>query len=494
MKLFSEKLTKYKFLLLSIFIIVEFSSFILLFISYKSIYLNVFDQTKEVAIEKAKSINLSLNQLYKLTLYKDIQDLKFIGKHMSFLANNEINNKSKYYQNIINNNNSHIYYATVGELTYFNEYYNDEIKQFLYYDNYVKNYIDNITNRKNILSDMANKDKHPELNSISYYKYNGSINDIENNQIKKAAAKYLISILKTNYLTRFLVKGKDFDLMHYFLLTKDELYIYPPEAYNNSFLYIFSSLINCQNFPECVYDFIINKTKNNIKNVDNEDYIFPAIPISYLDYQIIVNLVCLNIPFTQKLNLTDFTKNPIMCIEINTTKIFNKNFEQVKENFHFIFFTPESNNIIALYNDKTDLYEPIKKLFNNSKFGNYSLNHKKTFNYFHFFHFLYFDLFQNPSLLKENNINYEDIIKEYEVIKDKILEVIKNPNNSIDGNYNLEVEKTTCKSDLYYNGKICLKDSFLMVISPIYGDFNYINENYIDVPNKTIDQILFYSL
>ena len=166
MKLFSEKLTKYKFLLLSIFIIVEFSSFILLFISYKSIYLNVFDQTKEVAIEKAKSINLSLNQLYKLTLYKDIQDLKFIGKHMSFLANNEINNKSKYYQNIINNNNSHIYYATVGELTYFNEYYNDEIKQFLYYDNYVKNYIDNITNRKNILSDMANKDKHPELNSI----------------------------------------------------------------------------------------------------------------------------------------------------------------------------------------------------------------------------------------------------------------------------------------------------------------------------------------
>ena len=494
MKLFSEKLTKYKFLLLSIFIIVEFSSFILLFISYKSIYLNVFDQTKEVAIEKAKSINLSLNQLYKLTLYKDIQDLKFIGKHMSFLANNEINNKSKYYQNVINNNNSHIYYATVGELTYFNEYYNDEIKQFLYYDNYVKNYIDNISNRKNILSDMSNKDKHPELNSISYYKYNGSINDIENNQIKKAAAKYLISILKTNYLTRFLVKGKDFDLMHYFLLTKDELYIYPPEAYNNSFLYIFSSLINCQNFPECVYDFIINKTKNNIKNVDNEDYIFPAIPISYLDYQIIVNLVCLNIPFTQKLNLTDFTKNPIMCIEINTTKIFNKNFEQVKENFHFIFFTPESNNIIALYNDKTDLYEPIKKLFNNSKFGNYSLNHEKKINYFYFFHFLYFDLFQNPSLLKENNINYEDIIKEYEVIKDKILEVIKNPNNSIDGNYNLEVEKTTCKSDLYYNGQICLKDSFLMVISPIYGDFNYINENYIDVPNKTIDQILFYSL
>ena len=176
--------------------------------------------------------------------------------------------------------------------------------------------------------------------------------------------------------------------MHYFLLTKDELYIYPPEAYNNSFLYIFSSLINCQNFPECVYDFIINKTKNNIKNVDNEDYIFPAIPISYLDYQIIVNLVCLNIPFTQKLNLTDFTKNPIMCIEINTTKIFNKNFEQVKENFHFIFFTPESNNIIALYNDKTDLYEPIKKLFNNSKFGNYSLNHKKTlFSFFSFFVF-----------------------------------------------------------------------------------------------------------
>ena len=79
-----------------------------------------------------------------------------------------------------------------------------------------------------------NKTKHPELNSISYYKEGGSISDIEENQTKKLFSKYLISILKTNYIKRFVVRGSDFEINHYFMLTKEEIYIYPPESFENS--------------------------------------------------------------------------------------------------------------------------------------------------------------------------------------------------------------------------------------------------------------------
>ena len=63
--------------------------------------------------------------------------------------------------------------------------------------------------------------KHLETNSISYYKLNGNINDLNNNQKKKLTAKYIISILKTNYIKRLMVKGTEFDASHYFVLIND---------------------------------------------------------------------------------------------------------------------------------------------------------------------------------------------------------------------------------------------------------------------------------
>ena len=65
--------------------------------------------------------------------------------------------------------------------------------------------------------DLMNGTKHPELNSISYYKLNGSISDINSNQKKKISAKYLISILKTNILNRLSIQGEEFNILRYFL-------------------------------------------------------------------------------------------------------------------------------------------------------------------------------------------------------------------------------------------------------------------------------------
>ena len=88
MKLFSEKLTKYKFIILPVFTLVEISSFILIFVEYKSPYLKVFDDAKIVAINKTISITHTLNEIIKLSLHRYLQDLKLAGKHMSFLLNN----------------------------------------------------------------------------------------------------------------------------------------------------------------------------------------------------------------------------------------------------------------------------------------------------------------------------------------------------------------------------------------------------------------------
>ena len=201
MKLFSEKLIKYKFLVLLIFILVELAGFILLFVSYKSPYLKVFDDSKNISIEKTIAITHTLNEIFKLCLHKYLQDLKLAGIHMLFLSNNKLNKNSQFYKNLEDDQDKQIFFATLEELKdNFNEYYNENEKMFYYLDKYIKLYIENEEKRQYILSELMDKNKHPELNSISYYKLNGNINDLTNDPIKKMAVKYLISILKTNYI------------------------------------------------------------------------------------------------------------------------------------------------------------------------------------------------------------------------------------------------------------------------------------------------------
>ena len=125
---------------------------------------------------------------------------------MSFLSNNEINNKSQYYQNIINNEEKHIYNAYIEDLKdNFREYYNASQKKFFYLDNYIQNYVEDVNKKPLILKELMDSTKHPELNSISYYNPKGNINYLSNK--KEFSVKYLISMLKTNLIKRFIVKG-----------------------------------------------------------------------------------------------------------------------------------------------------------------------------------------------------------------------------------------------------------------------------------------------
>ena len=78
--------------------------------------MKVFDDSKTVTINKTIAITHTLNEIIKLSLHRYSQDLKLAGKHMLFLLNDGINNKSQYYQNMISDNDKKIYYATLEEL------------------------------------------------------------------------------------------------------------------------------------------------------------------------------------------------------------------------------------------------------------------------------------------------------------------------------------------------------------------------------------------
>ena len=160
-------------------------------------------------MEKAMSITNSMNEAFKMSFTRNYLDMKFIGKHMSLLANNEINQSSKYYENIVKNEDKKIIYGTIEELKKnFSEYYDINKNKFLFLDNYNKKYTNDKNDNFSILNELTNNSLHQELNCISFYKVKGNISYIESNLKKKIAAKYLISILKTNFLNRYLSRGE----------------------------------------------------------------------------------------------------------------------------------------------------------------------------------------------------------------------------------------------------------------------------------------------
>ena len=497
MKLFSEKLTKLKCALLLAFSVLEVICFLILFISYRPLYLKAFDQAKEAAIEKTISITHTLNEILKLSLNEYLLDLRLAGKHMSFLAYDSINSKSQYYNNLINNEDKHIFFSTLEDLKKnFSDYYDENENKFLFHEKYIKDYVQNNSNQINTLNYLMDKTKHPELNSISYYKQNGSINDIEENETKKLFAKYLISILKTNYIKRFVIRGSDFEINHYFMLTKEDLYFYPPEPFENSSVFMLKNIYHCQNnITECLYNTIINKMENITESQHIHAKRFPLIPITYINFENITNILCLNIPFEKQLYFdNNNTDDLLICMEINMEKIFHKNMFGTKPGFNFILFIDNEGDKIPIYTDHTEIFEEIRKVFNNSKFGNYSLDsdYHKYFQHFDFFQVLYIDLFKEPSLLEKYEISLNDIFNEYDVIEKKILNEVNKFNITGDDYITLDIQKTTCNSDIYYNGQKCSKDNFMLIIHPLKGNFHPINLFFIDDTDTQIDQILFY--
>ena len=500
MKLINEKLAKFKFILFFIVILLEVLAFLIVIFMYRPIYIKTIEITKNHTINKTISATKIFNDILKIALYRYLCDLKLIGKHMSFLGDVEDDTKyikrtSQYYKNLITNEDKVIVYGTMEELKKINnltKYYKEEENRFQYFSVYNKDYLES-GKQTQVINVLKNKTIHPELNMIAYYKLNGNLASISQN--RKIASKYMISILKTNLLRRFVTKGNDIEFMHMILLIEDEIYIYPPEAFNNTELFYISNKyrFNCSvgnalnNFPTCVYKYMNQKNSNFTSYLPG--YTRPSMFETRINYEQVSVDFCINIPFDKAFDLVNLTYNPYICLEFNFTKLFDRDIFESKEAFEFIFFfiDPNYNNdIIGLYTDKKDRYEQIKTVFNDNKFKDFNINpnsqNRNNFFYsFSLFHFLYVDIFNDSNSYSNLEISIDEIIEEYYEIKDKIVNELSSLNHNgnsggtgagtefaIEDDYKvIEIEKTCCRSDIYYNNMTCLKDTFLFIIFPL---------------------------
>ena len=527
MKLINEKLAKFKFILFFIVILLESLAFLIVIFMYRPIYIKTIEITKNHTINKTISATKIFNDILKIALYRYLCDLKLIGKHMSFLGDVEDDTKyikrtSQYYKNLLTNEDKVIVYGTIEELKKINnltKYYNEEENRFQYFSVYNKDYLES-GKQTQVMNVLKNKTIHPELNMIAYYKLNGNISSISQN--RKIASKYMISILKTNLLRRFVTKGNDIEFMHMILLIEDEIYIYPPEAFNNTDLFYISNKyrFNCSignalnNFPTCVYKYMNQKNSSFTSYLPG--FTRPSMFETRINYEQVSVDFCINIPFDKAFDLVNLTYNPFICLEFNFTKLFDRDIFESKEAFEFIFFFIDptyNNDIIGLYTDKKDRYEQIKTVFNENKFKEFNIysidqNRNNYFYSFSLFHFLYIDIFNDSNSYSNLKISIDEIIEEYYEIKDKIMKELSSLTHNgssggtgagtefaIEDEYKvIEIEKTCCKSDIYYNNMTCLKDTFLFIIFPLYGNFSLINEYFMEDYRFPVDLPLFYSL
>ena len=160
--------------------------------------------------------------------------------------------------------------------------------------------------------------------------------------------------------------------------------------------------------------------------------------------------------------------------------------------FNFVLFFENENDKIPIYTDRIEIFDEIRKVFNDSKFQKFSLNsdYHLYFKHFDFFQFFYIDLFKEPSLFDKYNISLDELFDEFKIIETKILDSLDNFNITRDEYITLDIQKTTCKNDIYYNGEKCLKDDFMIIIHPLKSYFHLINEFFIDESNIKIQQIL----
>ena len=168
-------------------------------------------------------------EIIKNGIYRYYADLKVIGRHMSKLIlegndSDSINKNSNFYKNYADSKNKTIIFSnlqTLSSVDYLKKYIDNNDK-FNYVEKYEEEFKE--TNDPNyIIQSLLDNEKHKELNSIAYYKYNGDINSLTN--LSRISANYLISILKTIYIKRYLTKRQENEYLHINLLLKDEFFI-----------------------------------------------------------------------------------------------------------------------------------------------------------------------------------------------------------------------------------------------------------------------------
>ena len=512
MKLVEEIITYPACSLIISTIIIELILLLYIQLNFKSGYLLLFEPTNQIVI---KASNLSVNKYNEVLsdgIYRYLADLKSIGKHMSTFVlegeskSNSINKNSKFYKNYVNSLNKNIIFANFENIAS-----TDYLKKYLkngkldYVSNFENEFIAEKSNNYQ-LEILLNDQKHKEMNTISYYKYNGNINSLTTST--RTSANYLISILKTIYVKRFLTKRELMDYLHMFLILKDEFFIYPPDSVNNTYLYNFPNYANTscnygsnnvdKEFPKCIYDYI---------KLESNYLISYALPFNklfflqaYIRFNFIVIDLCMTIPFIKYPDFKSYTHLPHICIELNFTKLLEFANVPVKDKFKIGVFARYNNaryGLLPVFYSNAKMYSLAIKVYSDSKFGDFSINENDPKqSYFSMFHFLYLDIFANKSCYTHQNFSMKEIFEEYEKIS---LEFVNRTKDIDLFNYSLpsidyfEIEKTGCSKNLYDDNVTLSKDKYLVIIKPMTCKFSLMAQNFFEIQDLVIDYPVLYT-
>ena len=496
MKLIQEYIIKIVFLIIAAVAAIESLITFLLVQRAKLIYNSVYSETMQKTEEKTIEITKKLEEYGTNLVTRYITDLKLICKHALLLNGKKNFNIEEVIQedaDILKNSNKNIVYATVEELNNIeniSKYYSVNNSFYDYITNYEKEF-ENVTDKNFILNQLF-LDSHEELNTISYYNYENNDTSLIPEE-KKISIKYITSILKAIFIKRYLVKKSNIDYIRFLLIDKNEIYIYPPEAYNNTNLFFFEYSYpngNCnftsnnssKQFPLCIYNYM-NKA---LVQADNNFLIIIKEKI-YLQRNFAA--FCLKIRFTKNQE-----NEPFICIELELSSILSTANFTIPQKFEFGMFTLSNNIIAPLIYSQKDIYKKIITTFNSFNGTNnerYKIQKIKNTQIFSLYHFLYFNLIETLKNHTELTLNYTEIDKEYNEIENRIQNEIKNfrKNSNKTSKISFTFQKTICQKKLLNNEYEFKKDEFKIIIYPLTYEIRDLDEDYLEM-NQTFERNL----
>lgn len=499
MKIINE-FTKYLIILFIVFVsLLEVEIFCYIIFRYNKAFEKIKGRALVNSSEKAVQLTGKINYFISTLFIRYKTDLKLMGKHMLLYVGNDENpqkiiNKST---SFLLNNNKSIINADLTELlsdNNINKYYNSSTKK-LDYIHYYENEFKNNYDSSYIIEELFDESKHNELNMISYFSANNS--NITEEKEKQETIKYLMTILKTIFIRRYISKREYHDYTRFLLINEDEIFIYPPEDYRNINLYSFPYMYNdtsCSyhlnenktngNFPKCVYDYIVKK-------YEKQNKIYPFIFKTKYNYEEFYFNICVIVPF-----LRNSDKNSYICIELNIVNIFNSLSLDTDDNLEFGVLSDSNNALIPFYYNNQSVYEKIKQLFNDSFFGEFAINQTNTnqatqkFRLFHFLNYKYFENIENKKINTPKATVFSDLKQEYTEIRQIFVDNIK-----ISSMYSMSffnISKSFCTAKLHSSQYECLKDNSSVIIFALTDSMIALSDNYLD-KNETIgSEVLFY--
>ena len=493
----------YVFLALEVLFIICFGIFFYISLNSNSDYI------EEILLENNREIQNSFNSFLSRRISLIKQDLFLIGKHSDiFLGklNMKINTSSQFYKSYnLDLDKS----CLIDGSKIVNSSINGSYNKIKDKKNPIISYIDNYYNTEDKDSEkmISYFQKDKLFDKISYYEgFNDDGSNI-NNYIGYVC--YMKSIFKSIVIKESISQGKFISLNSIYLFMNNNIFQYLPNETNiNSInqLSIYSDIIICEYkyTSRCISDFI----KDNLNYSINENYN----NISYVEY---FHYFDRKYNFYSCLNLSNFTFNNLymgnnfICLEHNINYLLQRHFNfknlttmKIINNITDLISVVDDNDklllIYTLKYDITEFYEVYNYYFNhyNDELKNY--NFKKDDSEIDLFHLIYFDLFKykNESITKEI---IEELIEEYKIIKNNIINGIKELSSSIKNAKNIsKVEKMIkCEQTFLYsrynisgvidykNGSIT-KDNFIYLITPILDKNVYYKSNTYTKINFTL--------